>query len=74
MSAQHSPLIKLEKRRIRASFDAAAEHYDEVAVLQREIGERILDRLDLIKLVQVLVSPPKPSASIIKNHWLSPLI
>jgi malonyl-CoA O-methyltransferase len=40
----------LEKSRIRASFDAAAEYYDDVAVLQREIVERILERLDLVKL------------------------
>lgn len=40
----------LEKNRIRASFDAAAEHYDDVAVLQREISDRILERLELVKL------------------------
>jgi len=40
----------LDKNRIRASFDAAAEHYDNVAVLQRETGDRILERLDLVKL------------------------
>jgi malonyl-CoA O-methyltransferase len=40
----------LDKNRVRASFDAAAEHYDEVAVLQREIANRILERLDLVKL------------------------
>lgn len=40
----------LEKSRIRASFDNAAEHYDDVAVLQREVGERILDRLELIRI------------------------
>jgi malonyl-CoA O-methyltransferase len=41
----------LEKRRIRQSFDAAAGRYDEVAVLQREVGKRIIERLDLIRLV-----------------------
>jgi len=40
----------LDKTRVRASFEAAAEHYDEVAVLQREIAERILERLELVKL------------------------
>lgn len=40
----------LDKNRVRTSFDAAAEHYDEVAVLQREIANRILERLDLVKL------------------------
>ena len=40
----------LEKSRIRTSFDAAADHYDDVAILQREIGNRMLERLDLVKL------------------------
>jgi malonyl-CoA O-methyltransferase len=40
----------LDKSHVRASFDAAAEHYDDVAVLQREIADRIIERLDLIKL------------------------
>lgn len=44
----HSPT--LDKNRVRASFDAAAERYDDVAVLQREIAERIIERLELIKL------------------------
>lgn len=42
--------FSLDKNRIRASFDAAAEQYDDVAVLQREIADRILERLDLVKL------------------------
>lgn len=50
MSEQHSQSLKLEKQRVRASFDAAAEHYDDVAVLQREIGSRIIERLELVKL------------------------
>lgn len=50
MSNTHTPLHALDKNRIRASFDNAAEHYDDVAVLQREVGERILDRLDLIRI------------------------
>jgi len=45
-----NPLHKLEKSRVRQSFDAAAEQYDDVAVLQREIGERILERLELVRL------------------------
>lgn len=55
MSAQNSQLLKLEKQRIRASFNAAAEHYDDVAVLQREVGNRILERLDLVKLQPVTI-------------------
>jgi len=41
---------QLDKRLIRESFDRAAAGYDEVALLQREVGQRLLERLDLIKL------------------------
>lgn len=40
---------RLEKRRVRASFERAAERYDEYAVLQREVGDRMLERLELIR-------------------------
>ncbi|MCP5425201.1 MAG: malonyl-ACP O-methyltransferase BioC [Gammaproteobacteria bacterium] len=40
----------LDKSQVRASFDRAAPHYDEVAVLQREVGQRLLERLDLVRL------------------------
>ncbi len=39
----------IDKRQARASFSRAAEQYDEVAVLQREMGQRLIDRLDMIK-------------------------
>ncbi len=40
----------LDKRALRAAFDRAAAGYDAAAVLQREIGERLLARLDYVKL------------------------
>lgn len=40
---------EVDKRRVRSSFERAAADYDRVAVLQREVGTRLLDRLDLIK-------------------------
>jgi len=40
----------LDWRLVRANFDASAARYDEVAVLQREVGTRLLERLDLVKL------------------------
>ena len=40
----------LEKRRLREAFDKAAQAYDEVAVLQREVGQRIMERLELVRL------------------------
>ncbi|MDX1656163.1 MAG: malonyl-ACP O-methyltransferase BioC [Candidatus Competibacteraceae bacterium] len=42
--------FQLDKALIRASFDRAAPHYDRVAVLQREVGRRLLERLELIRL------------------------
>ena len=40
----------LNKSLIRASFDRAAESYEEVAILQREIGQRLIQRLELINI------------------------
>ena len=39
------------KRAVRQSFGASASTYDEHAFLQREIGERLFERLQYIKLV-----------------------
>lgn len=41
---------ELNKSIIRASFNKAAHSYEDVAVLQREIGQRMLQRLELIKI------------------------
>jgi malonyl-CoA O-methyltransferase len=38
------------KRDVRRSFDAAARTYDEHAFLQREIADRLFERLDYIKI------------------------
>lgn len=40
----------IDKAAARRAFDAAADGYDAVAVLQREIGNRMLERLDYIRL------------------------
>lgn len=40
----------IDKARVRRSFSRAADSYDEVAVLQRVVGERMMERLDLVKL------------------------
>lgn len=40
----------IDKQRARRSFSRAAVTYDEVAVLQREVGERMLRRLELVKM------------------------
>jgi malonyl-CoA O-methyltransferase len=49
MSSKSQQLHVLDKKLIRQSFDAAADHYDDVAVLQREVGSRLIERLEVIK-------------------------
>lgn len=39
----------VDKHKVRRAFSKAASSYDQVAVLQREIGERMLERLDYIR-------------------------
>ncbi|MBI3575762.1 MAG: malonyl-ACP O-methyltransferase BioC [Gammaproteobacteria bacterium] len=46
----HDAWPRLDKQRLRASFERAAQTYDEVAVLQRTIADRLLERLDVVKL------------------------
>jgi malonyl-CoA O-methyltransferase len=40
----------IDKRRARRSFERAASNYDSVAVLQREIADRLLERLEYVRL------------------------
>lgn len=40
----------IDKARVRAAFDRAAARYDAVAVLQREVRERMLARLDYLSI------------------------
>lgn len=42
--------FRLDKQLIRESFERAAARYDEVAVLQREVGSRMLERLALVRI------------------------
>jgi malonyl-CoA O-methyltransferase len=41
---------RLDKRQARLAFERAAQTYDDAAALQREIGRRLIERLDLIRL------------------------
>ena len=41
---------QLDKHQVRIAFNRAADSYDGVAVLQREVGERLLERLQLTRL------------------------
>jgi len=45
----------LDKFRLRRSFGGAVNTYDAVAVLQREIADRLLARLDLVRLQPRLI-------------------
>jgi malonyl-CoA O-methyltransferase len=42
--------VQVDKRLVRQSFERAAGSYDAAAVLQREVADRMLERLDYIKL------------------------
>ena len=50
MSNSH-PLVQIDKLQCKAAFNQAAPRYDEYAVLQREVGSRLFERLDLMKLL-----------------------
>lgn len=41
---------RLDKNLLRQAFERAAESYDEAAVLQHEVGVRLLARLDLVRI------------------------
>jgi malonyl-CoA O-methyltransferase len=41
---------RLDKARVRASFNRAANTYDAAAVLQKQVREEMLSRLDLVKI------------------------
>ena len=42
--------VQIDKRLMRRAFEHAAHSYDQAAVLQREVNQRMLERLDWIKL------------------------
>ena len=43
-------IYHVDKKRVRASFDRAAESYDAAAVMQKMVREEMLSRLDLVNL------------------------
>ena len=45
-NSQHS----IDKQLVRRAFDRAADTYDAVAALQNEVGDRLIERLDYIRL------------------------
>ncbi|QKT03295.1 malonyl-ACP O-methyltransferase BioC [Ectothiorhodospiraceae bacterium 2226] len=48
--SERDDVYRVDKARVRRSFDRAAPAYEGVAVLQREVRGRLLERLDLVRL------------------------
>lgn len=48
--ADTDPRILPDKRQMRRAFETAAQTYDDAAVLQNEIGDRLIERMDFIRL------------------------
>lgn len=46
----NAPAQFVDRRQVRRNFARAASSYDEAAVLQREIGKRMLERLDYVRI------------------------
>lgn len=50
MTVNQDGRYRLDKRQMRSAFARAAPCYDQAAVLQREVGRRMLERLELVRL------------------------
>jgi malonyl-CoA O-methyltransferase len=48
-------LLRVDKRQARRGFARAAGRYDEVAVLQQEIGRRMIERLGFMKIAPLRI-------------------
>lgn len=48
--SEHDSISNIDKHSMRESFARAAAHYDEAAVLQREVGRRMLERLEYMRI------------------------
>lgn len=47
--------VRIDKHLMRRAFERAAHTYDQAALLQREVSQRLLERLELVKLTPALV-------------------
>ncbi len=43
-------MVQIDQQRVRKAFDGAAETYDAAAVLQQEVCQRLLEKLDIVRL------------------------
>jgi len=55
ISEEHTRLQAISKQRARAAFNKAATSYDSAAVLQREVDKRLLERMDVVRMVPELI-------------------
>ncbi|MEZ5453700.1 MAG: malonyl-ACP O-methyltransferase BioC [Thiothrix sp.] len=60
----------LDKRKTRLGFERDANTYDANAVLQREVGSRLLERLDLIKMQPATVLDLGCGTGAVSEHLL----
>jgi malonyl-CoA O-methyltransferase len=60
----------LDKHKTRQGFERAADTYDANAVLQREIGDRLLERLDLIRMQPETVLDLGCGTGMVSEHLL----
>jgi len=44
------PVYEIDKQQVRRSFELAVESYDKAAVLQKEVNDRLIERLDYIRI------------------------
>lgn len=49
-AAMKQEMFALDPKQVRRAFDNAAQAYDEAAVLQREVADRLLERLDYMNI------------------------
>lgn len=54
MRATDAPQV-FEQHRVRRAFDRAAKSYDEFAILQNEVCQRLLEKLDIVKISPRLI-------------------
>ncbi|HEY4127437.1 MAG TPA: malonyl-ACP O-methyltransferase BioC [Gammaproteobacteria bacterium] len=65
--------FSLESARVAASFDRAARDYDAAAFLQKEVGERLLERLGLTtlkpeRIVDIGCGTGRPTRLLVKQY------
>lgn len=48
-------MYRLDKKQVRAAFQRAAQSYDRAARVQRELGERLMEHLDPVRITPAVV-------------------